>query len=204
MYAPWRLAFIEGRLTDELPRPSGCIFCDYALPLGTIPPDSTKTADGRVIPQPFRTRREWDRARLVISVRRHCFIILNKYPYQNGHVMVVPRQHTAQLEQLDAEVFLELTETLRETIAAVRDAYAPHGINVGMNMGRAAGAGIDEHVHWHVVPRWSGDTNFMPVFSDTRVISEGIEDTWDRYAQRLRRADDDENRAADAEPEVTP
>lgn len=184
MYAPWRLAFIKGMETNELPCPTGCIFCDYPLLPGGQPAAALAAA------RPA-SRRHWDRARLILTSRAHCFVILNKYPYQNGHVMVVPRAHTRELESLTSDAFAETTEVLRETLAAVRQAYAPHGLNVGMNMGRAAGAGIDEHVHWHVVPRWDGDTNFMPVFSDTRVISEGIDDTWDRLAAILRRPEED-------------
>lgn len=182
MYAPWRLAFVKGMEEEVLPSPSGCIFCDYPLPPGaSLAPEGVQEPNAQ---------RQWDRARLILTGREHCFVILNKYPYQNGHVMVVPRSHTRELESLSSEAFAETTLVLRETIAAVRKAYAPHGINVGMNMGRAAGAGIDEHVHWHVVPRWNGDTNFMPVFSDTRVISEGIDDTWERLAAILRKPEE--------------
>lgn len=191
MYAPWRLAFIKGAAGDDLPRPSGCIFCDYPLAPGEPVPDVVRDSEGRDLPQPHHTRREWDRARLVVTARPRAFVILNKYPYQNGHVMVVPRVHTHKLEEIDEDTFHELQALLRETIAAVRQAYEPHGLNVGMNMGRAGGAGIDEHVHWHVVPRWNGDTNFMPVFSDTKVISEALDDTWERLASLLRRPEDD-------------
>lgn len=184
MYAPWRLAFIQGEVREELPRPTGCIFCDYPRP---IPRGGTSEAEAL----PPGSARAWDRARLVVTAREHAFVILNKYPYQNGHVMVVPRLHGQVLEALSPEAFAATGELLRETLAAVRTAYEPHGINVGMNMGRAAGAGIDEHVHWHIVPRWSGDTNFMPVLSDTKVISEGLEDTWERLVPLLRRPEDD-------------
>jgi ATP adenylyltransferase len=178
MYAPWRLAFLKGQVKDDIPRPSGCIFCDYPLALGDKPNDGV-------------TRREWDKRRFVVTVREHAFVILNKYPYGNGHLMVVPRKHTDKLETLDDTEFLAVHRLLHETIAALRDAYRPHGMNVGMNMGEAGGAGIAEHAHYHALPRWSGDVNFMPVFSDTKVISESLDDTWDRLAAILRREADD-------------
>jgi ATP adenylyltransferase len=178
MYAPWRLAFVKGEEEPEIPSPSGCIFCDYPLALG-------------VAPSPQESRAAWDRARLVVSAREHCFIILNKYPYGNGHLMVVPRAHTQRLDELPREAFLELHEVLHETVAALRQAYQPHGMNLGMNMGRAGGAGIEEHVHYHALPRWNGDVNFMPVLADTKVISEGLDDTYQRVVTLLRRPEDD-------------
>lgn len=186
MYAPWRLAFVKGQEQQAIPSPTGCIFCDYPLRLGEQPPAQVGEA-----PNAHATRRQWDEARLVVTVREHAFVILNKYPYTNGHVMVVPFAHTQRLEDLTREQFIGLHDLLHETVGALRQAYAPHGMNIGMNMGRAGGAGIDEHVHYHAVPRWNGDVNFMPVFGDTKVISEGIDDTWRRLAALLRRADDD-------------
>lgn len=186
MFAPWRLAFVEGRAEKKLPSPQGCIFCDYPLPLGEAPPARVGDEDN-----PHKTRAAWDRARLVVTVREHAFVILNKYPYTNGHVMVVPKRHTDQLETLSSEAFQQTHALLHEVVGALRDVYEPHGMNIGMNMGRAAGAGIDEHVHYHALPRWNGDVNFMPVFSDTRVISEGIDDTYARLLARLRRPEDD-------------
>lgn len=185
MYAPWRLAFVKGAAEAELPSPSGCIFCDYPLLPAGAPPADVAGAEN-----PHKTRAEWDRARLVVSAREHCFIILNKYPYTNGHLMVVPRQHTQRLEDLPRAAFLELHEVLHETVAALRQAYQPHGMNIGMNMGRAGGAGIDEHVHYHALPRWNGDVNFMPVIADTKVISEGLDDTYRRMTELLRREGD--------------
>lgn len=167
MYAPWRLAFLKGEERDDIPRPTGCIFCDYPK----APDDGT-------------TQVAWDKRRLVVTQREHAFVILNKYPYTNGHVMVVPRVHTDRVE--DVAAFNALQELLRETVAAVRESYRPNGINVGMNMGEAAGAGIAEHVHWHVLPRWKGDVNFMPAIADTKVISEAHDDTHARLAAILR------------------
>jgi ATP adenylyltransferase len=183
MYAPWRLAFLKGQHVDDvpIPSPSGCIFCDYPLAPGAAPPPGDIDVD----------RRAWDRRRLVVTVREHAFVILNKFPYGNGHVMVVPRAHGDRLEALGEEAFLGVHQLLRETIAALREAYRPAGMNVGMNMGEAAGAGIAEHAHYHLLPRWKGDVNFMPVFADTKVISEALLDTWERLVERLRRPEDD-------------
>jgi len=181
MFAPWRRAFIEGALEAEVPSPSGCIFCDFPLAPGAAPGAYATES----------SRAEWDRRRLVVTTREHGFVILNRYPYNNGHVMVVPRVHTQELESLDDEAFLGLHTLLRETVAAVRATYAPQGMNVGMNMGRAGGAGIDQHIHYHVLPRWNGDVNFMPVIAGTKVISEGLDDTYDRLAAILRRPEED-------------
>jgi ATP adenylyltransferase len=177
MYAPWRLGFLQGE-RDDIPRPTGCIFCDYPLDLGAAPPDGV-------------ARRAWDQRRLVVTVRPHAFVILNKYPYTNGHVMVVPRQHTDQLEAIAPDARHALHELLVETVAALRSTYRPNGMNVGMNMGEAAGAGIAEHVHYHALPRWQGDVNFMPAIADTQVISEAHVDTWTRLAALLRKPADD-------------
>ena len=190
MFAPWRQAFVSGQERSGPPVPGGCIFCAFPLPLGDAPP-ATVVVEQEEIATGCATRGQWDAERLVVTNREHAFVILNKYPYTNGHVMVVPHAHTDQLESLSEETFLGVHKLLRETIAAVRETYRPDGINVGMNMGRAAGAGIDAHVHYHVLPRWLGDNNFMPVLADTRVISEGIDDTYARLIKLLRRPEDD-------------
>lgn len=180
MFAPWRLAFLRGeeKEGDRIPSPTGCIFCDYPLAAGATPPDGA-------------TRRAWDQRRLVVTTREHAFVILNKYPYSNGHVMVVPRAHGDRLEALSPAAFVSIHELLHETVAALRDAYQPHGMNLGMNMGEAAGAGIAAHAHYHVLPRWRGDVNFLPIFGDTKVISEALDDTWARLAERMRRPHED-------------
>lgn len=173
MYAPWRLGFLQGQVHDDVPTPTGCIFCDFPLAPGVEPPDGT-------------ARRAWDKRRLVVTAREHAFVVLNKYPYTNGHVMVVPRVHTDQLETLHVTTHDALASLLRETVAAVRETYRPAGLNVGMNMGEAAGAGIAGHIHWHVLPRWKGDVNFMAAIADTKVISESLDDTWERLVALLR------------------
>jgi ATP adenylyltransferase len=105
-------------------------------------------------------------------------VILNKYPYTNGHLMVAPYEHVAQLQGLDEETMAEIMSLAQRGMAALEASYAPHGYNVGFNQGRVAGAGVEHHIHMHVVPRWGGDTNFMPVLGDTRVMNQTLEDSY--------------------------
>ena len=107
-----------------------------------------------------------------------CFVMLNKYPYINGHLLISPRRHVSHLEDLDAYETTELMETVRESIRGLKEAYGPDGLNLGMNLGKVAGAGVEEHLHFHLLPRWNGDNNFMAVLAETRVISESLSDTW--------------------------
>lgn len=153
LWAPWRLEFVEKGDKQE-----GCIFCRF----------------------PAEEGEEADRRNLVLGRSAHAFALLNKFPYTSGHLMVVPRRHTASFESLSDEELADLSRLLRQAVAHVKSAYRPDGVNVGMNLGRAAGAGIADHLHWHVVPRWAGDTNFMPVVGDTRVMVEHLHATWDR------------------------
>ncbi len=116
---------------------------------------------------------------------RHHFVVLNIYPYNSGHLMVVPFLHAARLEDLSSEALAELALLAARTERVLRDAYRPDGMNLGMNLGAAAGAGIDGHLHLHVVPRWTGDTNFMTVAGESRVLPESVEDTWRRLDGRF-------------------
>jgi ATP adenylyltransferase len=151
LWAPWRIEYILSE------KPDSCIFCDFpAAPEGD------------------------DRKNLVVHRSAHAFTCLNRYPYNSGHVMVIPRAHVQELGALSPEAFADLGEELRRAVAALNAALQPQGMNVGMNLGRPAGAGIDEHLHWHVVPRWVGDNNFMPVLADQRVVVEALDATWER------------------------
>jgi ATP adenylyltransferase len=150
LWAPWRMELIE---KGEPKR--GCIFCD--LP-----------------------REGDDRKNLILGRTPHTFAILNRYPYNNGHLMVVPRLHLSDLASLPRDQHEELAEMLRVAIRLVSAAYRAQGHNVGMNLGQVAGAGIADHLHWHVVPRWNGDTNFMPVIGDTKVMIEHLTASWER------------------------
>ena len=125
-----------------------------------------------------------DERKLVLWRGKHCFIIMNRYPYNSGHIMVVPYKHASSLTRLADDEHLEILHAIQRSLKALESTVSPHGFNIGVNLGRASGAGIDDHVHYHVVPRWSGDTNFMPVFADVKVISEDMKRTW----RRLRKA----------------
>jgi ATP adenylyltransferase len=111
---------------------------------------------------------------------RLAYVVMNKFPYNPGHLLVVPLRHVGDLEGVIAEENAELQELLQRSIRAIREKAGPDGFNIGMNLGKPAGAGIPEHLHWHVVPRWSGDTNFMPVVGDTRVLPELLAETYQR------------------------
>lgn len=120
--------------------------------------------------------------RLVVHEGRFCFVIMNKYPYTSGHVMVVPWRHVAEISDMTAEELQELMELTGRAVEILKEACTPEGFNVGMNLGKAAGAGVDAHLHMHIVPRWYGDTNFISTLSDTRVIPEDLDST----SHRLR------------------
>lgn len=126
-----------------------------------------------------------DRANLMLLRGKRAFLILNRFPYNNGHLMVVPYAHVPSLEDLDAAALTELMQLLNRGLAALRASMEPDGFNIGVNLGHVAGAGIDDHVHIHVVPRWLGDTNFMPVVGDMRVIPETWIQTYDRLKVAL-------------------
>ncbi len=147
-------------LTGEDRRPvEGCIFCN-------------KIAAGD------------DAVEHIVFRGRAAYVTLNRYPYNNGHLMVVPYAHVASFEALDEAAQLEVMQLLNRSLGALRRVYHPDGFNVGANLGSVAGAGVADHVHLHVVPRWGGDTNFMPVVGDTRVIPETLDQTY----ERLRKA----------------
>lgn len=119
-----------------------------------------------------------DEAALIPHRGERCFVMLNAFPYNNGHLMIAPYEHTARLQDLDDGTAAELMGLSQRSLRALEAAYSPDGFNVGFNLGRIAGAGVADHVHQHVVPRWSGDTNFMPVLGDTKVISEALESSY--------------------------
>lgn len=152
LWAPWRVEFIEGKA------PAGCIFCEF----------------------PAQEGLEADRRNLILGRAKHSFAILNKFPYNNGHLMVVPRRHTADFAGLPAEEADDLGRLLQLALRALAESYQPEGYNLGMNLGRLAGAGIADHLHWHAVPRWNGDTNFMPVVAETKVMIEHVQRSWEK------------------------
>jgi ATP adenylyltransferase len=121
-----------------------------------------------------------DRETFIVHRGQRSFVMLNKYPYNNGHLMVVPYEHTAELAALNVETHSELMALIAQSIQWLKLSARPDGFNVGLNLGKSAGAGIIEHLHFHVVPRWTGDTNFMTITSETRVIPEWLDETWAR------------------------
>jgi ATP adenylyltransferase len=153
LWTPWRYAYITAASKNE-GKPEGCIFCE--LP---------KLAD--------------EGAKIVYR-GKHCFIILNSFPYTSGHVMVVPFAHLDELQKLPEAAAQELIALTQKMESVLRKVYSPDGINLGMNIGRAAGAGVVGHVHMHVLPRWVGDTNFMTVVGESRVLPEALEVTYER------------------------
>ena len=126
-----------------------------------------------------------DAANLIVHRGEHCFVILNLYPYTNGHLMIAPFEHVGRIQDIAAETTAEMMALSQQAIAVLQDKYEPHGFNVGFNQGRVAGAGVEHHIHMHVVPRWGGDTNFMPVLADTRVMPQTLEQTFEALEGQL-------------------
>jgi ATP adenylyltransferase len=151
LWAPWRMAYI-----DQDPKENGCLFCEKV--------------------------REIDpREALVLAQTSHSVVMLNKYPYNNGHLLLAPKRHEKLLSNLSVTEYADLSEALRQSVGIVQDVVRPGGINLGMNLGKCAGAGVEDHLHWHIVPRWEGDTNFMPVVGDTRVMPQHLLESYDRF-----------------------
>ena len=128
-----------------------------------------------------------DQRNLLLYRGERCFILLNLYPYNNGHVMVAPYAHVADLGNLEAETATELMALTQRCVRALRQVYNPQGFNLGMNLGRVAGAGIADHLHMHIVPRWQGDMNFMPLIGGTKMIPETLEETYALVREALRK-----------------
>jgi ATP adenylyltransferase len=127
-----------------------------------------------------------DRQHLVVERSPRTIVMLNRFPYNNGHLLIAPRAHKGTLDQLDEQEILETQRTLTRMVAALSNVLKADGFNVGLNLGRVAGAGLPGHLHWHVVPRWNGDTNFMPVVSETKVISQSLDALYDLLGAYLK------------------
>jgi ATP adenylyltransferase len=155
LWTPWRYAYVS---TAE--KAVGCVFCDAAA--GTD-----------------------DRKNLIVYRGKHCFIILNAYPYTPGHVMIVPYAHLDELRKVSPDAANEMMHLSQKTESALRDLYHPDGINLGMNIGKAAGAGIAGHIHMHELPRWVADSNFVSVIGETRILPETLDDTWKKMHEAL-------------------
>jgi ATP adenylyltransferase len=127
-----------------------------------------------------------DRENLLAWRGRACVVVLNRFPYNNGHLLVAPNAHKANLHDLDGDEVLEMHQTIARMVALLGDIMKPEGFNVGLNLGKVAGAGLPGHLHWHIVPRWNGDTNFMPVLADTRVIVQSLDQLYSYLTDRMK------------------
>jgi ATP adenylyltransferase len=152
LWTPWRRAYLEGADSHS----TDCFLCAHA-------------AD-----------KAHDRENLVLLRSTSVFVLLNLYPYNSGHLMVAPYTHTGDFPKLDEQIAADLMHVTQRAVDALQHVYAPDGFNVGMNLGKSAGAGVPDHLHIHVVPRWNGDTNFMPVVAETKVLPESLDQTYER------------------------
>jgi ATP adenylyltransferase len=158
LWAPWRLAYVAA--PPKTHQDSDCFICH-----GLAASD--------------------DRAHLIaLRTSRSC-VVLNRFPYNNGHLLVAPLAHKGQLSDLTDDELLDLQLVVRRMTGVLSEAIKPDGYNVGLNLGRVAGAGLPGHLHWHIVPRWNGDTNFMPVVADTKVISQSLDALYDLLASKI-------------------
>lgn len=154
LWSPWRYRYVTGQDREQGGR-AECVFCAAAASSG-------------------------DETALIVHRRRHNFVIVNRFPYTSGHVMVVPYAHVATLEAVPDEALVEMMRLARDCEVALREVYVPDGLNFGLNIGKSAGAGVAGHIHLHALPRWTGDVNFMTATAETRVMPEDPADTWRR------------------------
>jgi ATP adenylyltransferase len=159
LWAPWRLAYVAAAKAPAATDP--CFLCE-----GLAGGD--------------------DRANLVVLRMPLSVVVLNRFPYNNGHLLIAPCAHKGRLDELTSEELLETMETLRRMVGVLDGLMHPDGYNIGLNLGRAAGAGLPGHLHWHVVPRWHGDTNFMPILADAKVIVQSLDALYDLLAGAVR------------------
>ncbi len=160
LWAPWRMQFIKNLRDDA----GGCVFCELSMPV-------EKASE--------------DRDRLILHRGNNCYVLMNRYPYTNGHLLIIPYKHVGNLSELNSDELSEMISLSSKSIEVMSDALNAEGYNCGINIGRAAGAGIVDHIHMHVVPRWCGDTNFLPLFGDARSMPEYLTDTYDRLVGKF-------------------
>jgi ATP adenylyltransferase len=181
LWTPWRYAYVTDEKQERAGVPEAlsawpgdkqCVFCNllaataYAVEHGMAPVEA-------------------DRAARIVARGERTFVVLNAYPYASGHVMIVPVEHIGELVRLDKGTAGEVMEWSQRMDGVLRETYRPDGVNMGLNMGKAAGAGVAGHLHLHALPRWLGDTNFMTVIGETRVVPESLETTWERLRKSL-------------------
>ncbi len=162
LWSPWRSKYI-GTFKDELTAGGNdCFFC-CAIEMNSISMDT-----------------------LIVHIAEHSFVIMNKYPYNNGHLLIAPKRHIGSLNDLVEAELNEIAKLQVLSINVLGKIYKPHGFNIGANLGRAAGAGVPDHIHYHVIPRWNGDTNFMPIVSETKILSQSLEDSFNLISEGFR------------------
>ena len=185
LWTPWRMEYISGVGSDSGDNQGSAGSASHVMPAEEgaidVPPESA----GCVFCDRARLPETHDRASLILLRAAQNFVIMNLYPYNSAHLMVVPYAHTADLPGLPIETVSEMMALVQRMASAIGDEYGPEGFNIGMNLGRVAGAGVADHLHMHIVPRWAGDTNFMPVVGSTKVLPELLERTYDRLKARL-------------------
>ncbi len=159
LFSPWRSQYIDS-FKHEKKKKTDCLFCRIA-------------------------QERNDSKNLIVARKEYCFVVMNKYPYNSGHLMIVPYTHTSDFGGLSKTEYAEVMATTSEMIGILSKVSQPQGFNFGANLGRVAGAGIDQHVHFHLVPRWSGDTNFMPTIAEVKLVSEDTRDTYKRLMKAL-------------------
>lgn len=157
LYAPWRDEYVAGQKIE------GCVFCHI----------STHAHD--------------DESLHVLYRDEHCFIVMNRYPYTPGHFMIIPHHHTDSLEMLDPNIWLHISALAQRGVRMLKESFGAHGVNIGMNLGKAGGAGIAEHIHLHLVPRWERDTNFITSIAETRVYSTDFEKIYNKLKEVSKR-----------------
>jgi len=160
LFSPWRSKYISS-FKNEKPRKGESLF-------------------SRLL------REKKDVGNFIIVRKKYCFVMMNLYPYNSGHLMIVPNQQTSEMSNLSVEELSEIMETASQMIEILKKILKPHGFNFGANIGRAAGAGVDDHIHFHIVPRWNGDTNFMPTIGDVKVVSEDMKTTFKKIKNEIK------------------
>jgi ATP adenylyltransferase len=160
LWSPWRSKYIES-FGPKGEKEKGCLFCRIA--------NENKDKDNYVV---YRSK--------------YSYIVMNLYPYNSGHLMIVPYKHSSKLNELDDEINLDCTRMINLGCRVLEESIYPHGFNIGVNIGKVSGAGIEEHIHFHIVPRWNGDTNFMPVLNEVKIVSEFMDITYDKLLKALK------------------
>ncbi len=183
LWTPWRYKYVSTADSAKRqgvpphlaawPGDTGCVFCNLLA-------SSANAVDHGMAAE------EADRAAYILHRGQHCFICLNAFPYNSGHVMILPYEHTNELARLEPAAAQEMMSLAQRVEQAFRKIYRPDGVNLGMNLGKAAGAGVIGHLHLHMLPRWLGDTNFMTVIGETRVLPEPLDITWERLRAEFR------------------